>query len=311
MRKGRDTDKLISLSTDQAVTFVELAARGTLREAADAVNISEQAVRNRLLVLENALGVELYRKSRGIRTANPLTAEGHKLVPHALAFLEAARELRSAAPGLNPPVEIRIAATQYMILYVLIDAVKRFHKSFPGIRIQLTNRTEQEIERALLDDPKLAFGVAAPYDASSKLDYTHLFSMQWSLITPRRHPLLKKKRFKLKHLNQIPLILFERGSTGRQHIMDAFHGAELTPRVEMETTNTEIILKMVESGLGVSIVPLMTNGSVTRRHRIEVIDLGDQVAPIHSGILSRKGGKHSTAAQAFINALTAEVHRRD
>ena len=139
----------ISLSTDQAAAFVELAKKGSLRDAAGALNISEQGVRNRLLVLENSLGVELYRKSRGVRRTTPMTIEGQKLLPHALAFLEAARDFKRAVPGLNPPLEIRVAATQYMILYVLIDAIKQFNRSYPGIRIQLTNRTEQEIEQAL------------------------------------------------------------------------------------------------------------------------------------------------------------------
>ena len=77
---------------------------------------------------------------------------------------------------------------------------------------------------ALLQDPELAFGVAAPYESSPDLEYLHLFSMNWSLITPPRHPFLRKPALKLKDLTHAPLILFERGSTGRQHVMDAFHG---------------------------------------------------------------------------------------
>ena len=92
----------------------------------------------------------------------------------------------------------------------------------------------------------------------------HLFSLDWSAITPPRHPLLKKDRLRLRDLVEVPLILFERGSTGRQHVIDAFHGAGLSPRVEMETTNTEIIVRMVAAGLGVSVVPLMPDGAVTR-----------------------------------------------
>ena len=91
--------------------------------------------------------------------------------------------------------------------------------------------------------------MAAPYESSPALEYLHLFSMDWSLLTPRRHPLLGKPRLELKDLTDLPLILFEHGSTGRQHVMDAFNGAGLSPRVDMETTNTEIIVRMVEAGL--------------------------------------------------------------
>jgi hypothetical protein len=44
----------------------------------------------------------------------------------------------------------------------------------------------------------------------------------------------------------------------------AIHGAVVSPRVDMETTDTEILVRMVENCLGVSLVPLMPNGAVTR-----------------------------------------------
>jgi DNA-binding transcriptional LysR family regulator len=203
-----------------------------------------------------------------------------------------------------------VAATQYLILYVLIDAVRRFHAAFPNIRVRLSNHTEQEIEAALLDDPELALGVAAPYESLPELEYRHLFSMDWSLVAPPRHPLLRKKSLKLQDLADLPLILFERGSTGRQHVMDAFHGAGLSPRIDMETTNTEIIVRMVEAGLGVSLVPLMPSGAVTRGHRVSTRSLGKQIRPIHSGILLRRGERLSGASQAFMDFLLPAAGRR-
>src|SRR4029077_73016 len=130
-----------------------------------------------------------------------------------------------------------------------------------------------------------------------------LFSLGWSLITPAQHRFLRAGEVRLHDLTDVPLILFERGSTGRQHVMDAFHGQGLSPRVDMETTNTEIIVRMVEAGLGVSIVPLMPSGRVTRGRRVGVRSLGDQIRPIHSGILVRRGEKLRPAAQAFIDFL--------
>src|SRR5260370_39300551 len=134
--------------------------------------------------------------------------------------------------------------------------------------------------------------------------------MNWSLITPPRHPFLRKPSLKLKDLTHAPLILFERGSTGRQHVMDAFHGQGLSPRVEMETTNTEIIVRMVEAGLGISIVPLMASGAVTRGHRIGVRRLGNVIRPIHSGILIRRREKLFAARQAFKEILLPIASRK-
>jgi DNA-binding transcriptional LysR family regulator len=267
------------------------------------LHITEQGVRNRLLALEERLGVELYRKSRGLRRSQPLTERGQHFLPHAVAFLERARQLGELFGGPAEDHEIHVAATQYLILYVLIDAVRRFHLAFPKIHVRLSNHTEQEIEAALLQDPGLALGVAAPYESAPELEYVHLFSLDWSLITPPRHPLLRVEEVKLPDLIDLPLILFERGSSGRQHVIDAFHGQGLSPRVDMETTNTEIIVRMVEAGLGVSIVPLMPSGVVTRGRRIGVRGLGEQIRPIHSGILKRRGERLSVASEAFIDFL--------
>jgi DNA-binding transcriptional LysR family regulator len=296
-------EKVLSLSTDQVAALVELSRQGSLRHAAVGLHVTEQGLRNRLLALEQRLGVELYHKRRGVRRGQPLTEQGRLFLPHALAFLERARQLSECLHGPSGPHEIHVAATQYLILYALIDAVRRFHAAFPDIRVRLSNHTEQEIEQALLEDPELALGVAAPYESSTELDYLHLFSLEWFLVTPARHPLLRKKGLRLHDLAALPLILFERGSTGRTHVVDAFHGRGLSPRVDMETTNTEIIVRMVEAGLGASIVPLMPGGEVTRGRKVGTRSLAGQIAPIHSGILLRRGEHLAPAGKAFVDFL--------
>ena len=294
---------MLSFSTDQVQALVELSRQGSLRGAAAVLHITEQGLRNRLLALEGRLKVELYRKSRGVRRTQPLTEQGRRFLPHALAFLERARELTECLNASTGPQEIHVAATQYLILYVLVDAVRRFHEAFPQIRVRLSNHTEQEIEQALLTDPELALGVAAPYESSLGLEYQHLFSLEWYLIAPPRHALLRKRGLRLHDLAEQPLILFERGSTGRTHVINAFHGEGLSPRVEMETTNTEIIVRMVEAGLGLSVVPLMPNGEVTRGRRVGQRSLAGAIAPIHSGILLRRGERLSPAVKAFADFL--------
>src|SRR5262249_18958849 len=153
--------------------------------------------------------------------------------------------------------EIHVVASHYLLAYMLIEAVRRFHAAQPQIRVRLSARTEQQIEQALLSDPEISLGVAAPYESSPELVYTHLFSMPWSLITPQKHPLAAQQKVTLAAIAQEPLILYERGSTGRQHVVDAFSRAGLSPRVEMEASNTDLVVRMVEAGLGVSLVPLL------------------------------------------------------
>jgi DNA-binding transcriptional LysR family regulator len=292
-----------SLSTDQIAAFVELARQGSLRRAGEVLHITEQGLRNRLLALEARLQVELYQKSRGMRRTTPLTARGRQFLPHAVAFLDRARELSELFQTAGEPQEVHVAASQYLIRYVLIDAARRFGVRFPEIRIRLSTHTEQEIESVLLRDPHVAIGVAAPYEPSTELEYQHVFSTSWSLITPPRHRLARARRVRLQDLVEEPLIVFERGSTGRQHVLDAFHEQNLSPRIHMETTTTEIVIRMVEAGLGVSIVPLLASGAVTRGRKVAIRAIADPIRPIHSGILTRRGERLSAAAQEFVGFI--------
>lgn len=295
-----------SLSTDQVAAFVLLAQRGSLRAAAEELHITEQGVRNRLIALERQLGVALYRKKRGVRRTTPLTPDGARFLPQAIAFLEHAGQLTDLFSSASQSREVRIVASQYLIAYVLIDVVKRFHKAHQDIRVRLSACTEHEVERELMESPEISLGVAAPYEATAELEYQQLFSMNWSVIAPKGHRLLDVQRLQLADVAQYPLITYERGSTGRVHILEAFNRASLSPQIELETTNTDLIVRMVEANLGVAIVPLLPSGAVTRGRRVADRSLGRKIRPIDSGILLRRGEQLSDATHHFIEFLKAD-----
>lgn len=300
-----------SLSPDQVAAFVELSRHGSLRKAAESLFITEQGVRNRLLTLEEQLGVELYRKQRGRRRITPLTSHGKKFLPHALAFLQQAERLSTLFHTSDAPREIHVVASQYLIAYILIDAVRRFHETYPSIRVQLSARSEAEIEQTLRDDPEIAFGVAAPYEASPELEYRHLFSMKWSMIAPPKHEVLRCRPLRLADVVRYPLIFFERGSTGRQHVAEALRQQNLIADVELEATNTDLIVRMVEAHLGIAIVPLLPSGVVTKGRVVASRPLGDQVRAIQSGILRRRGESPSPEAEAFLKFIEAKWKRKE
>ncbi len=298
-----------SLSTDQVAAFVQLARQGSLRAAAETLFISEQGLRSRLLALEKRLGVELYHKSRGLRRRTPLTPQGQQFLSHAEAFLDRASHLCGLFNETQGPQEVHVVASQYLIAYVLIDAIRRFHRAFPTIHVRLSARTEHEIEEALLETQEISFGVAAPYEPSPELVYRHLFSMHWSLITPPRHPLANRRSIRLADIVHYPLIMYERGSTGRQHVAEAFQRLDLAPHSEIEATNTDLLVRMVEAGLGIAVVPLHPSGAVTRGRRVVVYGLGRQVRPIDSGILLRRGEQPTDAAVKLLDFLGRQSGR--
>ena len=298
-----DEGTLPYLTTDQVRAFVELSRHGQIRSAALVLGLTEQGVRNRLIKLEEQLGVELYRKYRGPRKAGLLTEHGRRFVPHALAFLERARELCRTFDIDVGSHEIRVASSQYLIRYLLIDVLAEFRRAQPSIHVRVSTMNEREVEDALLKEPDVVFGLAAPYEPSLNIEYRELFSMEWSLVCPPRHALRKKARVRLEDLRQEPLVLYERGSTGRQHVLDAFHERGVSPNVAFETTSTETIVSMVEAGLGVALVPLLPTGAVTRGRRVAVRPMEKGIRPIHSGLLVRRGDVFSGAAQTLVEFI--------
>ena len=294
------------LSTDQVAAFVEVARHGQIRAAAAALAVSEQGLRNRLIALEAQLGVELYRKARGPRRVAVLTPAGRRFLPHALAFLERAHELCHAFEIDTGSHEVRVASSQYLLRYVLIDVLREFARREPSIHVRASTMTEREVEDALRTDADVAFGLAAPYETTPDLEYRELFAMSWSLISPRgSFPAAARRGVRLEQLVDRPLILYERGSTGRQHVLDAFYERRLSPRIALETTSTETIVSMVEAGLGISIVPLLPSGVVTRGRRVAVTPLDGTIRPIHSGILLRRGETLPRAAAHLLEFVAA------
>lgn len=89
--------------------------------------------------------------------------------------------------------------------------------------------------------------------------------------------------------------------------MEAFHKAGFEPRIAMESTNTDLIVRMVEAGLGMSIVPLLKSGAVTRGRRVKALALETPIRPIESGVLVRKGESLPHAAQALLEFIRSEL----
>jgi LysR family cys regulon transcriptional activator len=85
---------------------------------------------------------------------------------------------------------------------------------------------------------------------------------------------------------------------------------DLSPQVALETTSTEAIVSMVEAGLGISIVPLLRSGAVTRGRRVRARALDAPIRPIHSGVLVRRGDKLSASSARLFDFVRSRFSRQ-
>ena len=115
--------------------FLSVADFGSFRVASENLHLSQSALSRRIDKLESALGVKLF--SRTTRKVE-LTTVGRAFVPRAQNVM---RELEDALVGIKDTTErisglVTIACVPSAVGYFLPAVIKRFHASYPKVRIR-------------------------------------------------------------------------------------------------------------------------------------------------------------------------------
>lgn len=279
--------------------FYHTARAASISRAAKRLSLSQPAVSLQIQALERELRVNLFER-RGPRIA--LTPEGRTLFDIAAPLVEALDALPANFASRRKKIEIGrldIAAGESTILYILPPYIKRFSHAHPGVELRLHNVAGSE-GLARLRALEVDLAVGSMRDEQSDIIYQPIFHYDPVLITPRGHPLAKKRGVSLKDISAFPLIMPPRHSTTRPIIAMAFAEEELHYDIRMEAGGWEIIKKYVELGLGVSIV---TSVCLTGRERLEVVSMSKFLPKRDYGIVLRRGRRLSAAARAFIHVL--------
>lgn len=290
---------------DLVVAFIALVQVGSLSAVAQNLGLSPALLQSRIQELESRIGARLLSVVPGLPDRVEPTGHGRLLLPRAMTYIEHAQHLTQ---GLNAPLpqrELRIVASHYLSTYLLIDRLRDFKQSRPDVAVRLSVRTEIQILSALTQDPGCTLGFCAPIEIPNTLHYRPWFMMDWSLVVPHGHRFASADAVSLTDLVHEPLITFEQGSTGRQHVIDAFRSVGLQPVIGTQATTTALIVQMIDAGLGIAVLPLLPSGKVTRNLNVSVIPLVDQVRPIESGVLMRSEWANDSLAKDFIEFVLA------
>lgn len=301
-----------SISTDQVSAFVELVHSGSIRLAAETLHLSEEGLRSRLLMLEDRLGVTLYEKERGRRTSVSLTHAGRLFHRKAVQFLEQASNLAELSEPSNAVQEMRIAVSHYMANFYLGDILKRFYGDFPHITVQVTTGTEQQVISAMREEASIKIGICVCDELPKGLDYQQLLPMHWRFVAPVKHHLLGRSEVSLEELAQEPLIMFESPCPGRRRILEAFYAKGIAPRTAIEVTTTQMLLNLVEEGIGASIIPVLQDSTILRGRQIGEAAISDGIRPVEYGILSRKDSGANDPSRELLRFIMDQfAHERE
>ena len=246
----------------------ELARRGTIAAVAEALSFSPSAVSQQLATLEKEAGVRLLEPSgRRVR----LTAQAELLVAHAGVLLEEMERTEAAlAQSLHEIAgTLRVAAFQTAVLALVPPALSALEPRHPLLRVEVT---ELEPDRAY---PALVAGEfdlilgeeypGFPLARSEETERHDLFADELWLTLPASWGDLPLGGLALR-----PFALEPLDTTAREWATAVCRQAGFEPDVRYTSTDLQVHLRLVESGLAAALLPALSGaahhpGVVTRR----------------------------------------------
>src|SRR5260370_4917879 len=141
---------------------------------------------------------------------------------------------------------------------VVPDSLREFRRRHPEVELQLgplISLDQVDAVRSCRLDAGFVYHVPR---TDPDMDQFHVGSHQVVLATPKRHPVSRLKRLRLRNLAETDFVWFPR----RQHpanydrlLQACSRGGLTNPRIVQEAVEQATMLSLVSCGLGVAFVP--------------------------------------------------------
>lgn len=240
----------MDMNLQKYMAFVKAVEYGSFTRAAEILNYSQSGISRMIHDLESDWQVVLLERSKsGVR----LTSDGLSLLPYAQNVCREYEKLQTQVDELQGLVFglIRIGTFSSVATHWLPNIIREFQKDYPQIDYEFLLGDYTEIEKWILEGRVDCGFLRLP----THPDFEAIFLEKDDLlaILPEGHPLATLDEIPLEKLCREPFMLLEKG--GKTEISEIFERAHLTPRIHFTTWDDYAIMSMVESGLGVSILP--------------------------------------------------------
>ena len=284
--------------------FRETALTGNITKAAGKLFVSQSAVSQSLMQLEDRLGCRLFnRNKRGVR----LTAEGEVLfsyVDSAVSLIENAQEKISNMKSLRDG-EIIIGASDTACSIFVLPILSKFNAQYPEIRISVINRTTSELIKHLKSGTVEISFVNLPVDDAA-LDIQPVMQIHDCFVGGAKYAYLADSIIRLRDLRKYPVLMLERSSNSRNQ-MDLFlqgHELEITPSIELESL--AMLSEFAKIGLGIAATIREDVQKMLDSRELFELRFSESLPVRRLGVAQLKNFSLSFAAEAFKNAVLAQ-----
>lgn len=241
----------------QLAYFLAVADLRHFTRAAEFSHVSQPSLSKQIRVLERELGAPLFNRARGNVS---LTAAGETLLPFArriLADVESARLQVHELVGLSRG-RLRLGATPSLSTVLLPDALRRFRDAYPGIELVVEESGSRDLVRMLAHgELDLALLILPLHTRDPALATTPILRESLVVAAPSDGSLVRARSLRIRDLERYPLVMFREGYDLRDAIVAACRRARIEPRFAVEGGEMDAVLRYVEAGLGVAVVPSM------------------------------------------------------
>ncbi|WP_110928111.1 LysR family transcriptional regulator [Bacillus massiliglaciei] len=279
--------------------FVTIAEEGKITTAAKKLNIAQPPLSRQLKQMEEELGVILF--DRDNKSLN-LTLEGERLHLRAKELLNKLdetmveiQELRKDASGI-----LSVGSNLYCASLILSKVVDIREKN-PGLTFKVWEGETIHLIK-MLSKRQIEIAITNSPITEKSISQMPLESDPYVLVLPEKWTWSGSEQCRLEEIIDLPLILlrpnYGLGAYGQ--IVNEFQRLDLEPNILCECQDLIMLLGLVSSGFGATILPL----SLLSLHSLggfRVIQLKDQTLISEPKVIWRKNSYLSKAAKEFLN----------
>ncbi|MEZ5656642.1 MAG: LysR substrate-binding domain-containing protein [Sphingobium sp.] len=266
--------------------FVTLSETLNFHRAAERLHISQPPLTVAIRKLEQELGVSLFdRNPRGVT----LTAAGEAALEPARAALAQAEQIRHAArQGISGECgRLAIGFVGSATFELLPRLIQSFRKKYPEVELVLNEGNSLEIQQEI-EAGSLDLGlVRLPIENNPRIT-TQIAERDHMIVAlPMSHPLAGKACLDLTELIEQPFVVYSEISILRTTTVAACQAAGFVAHIVQEATQIQTILSLVQSGIGIALVPAKAGRLAP--DRVALVPLAQSI-PIALGIAYANAG---------------------
>lgn len=280
------------MELSQLETFLAVLEAGSLSRAAANLHLTQPAVTKQIHALEKELRTVLLE--RGGRGVTP-TASGLVLQDYARRSLALLREGRDTIDALSTGVtgELILGAGVTTSILRLPAWLSTLRAELPNVDVTVRTGTSSEVQRLALDR-EIDLGLVTSIPRQPQLEIVPLLREEIILVAAPELEIPTQ-------LDQVPLILFRRGTGFRDYLDARLAAAGLGFTVKMESDSLEAIKSFVAVGLGASFLPVAAVSAELRETTLRRVVLpGLPHLERQTAAIFRRDRHLNPAARAFL-----------